>query len=139
MAVATATITVNPRLKGGSDNTQSQQIISGTIAISTGGTYPPGGFPLSWANVDALKVIPQGNNFQSSTGTIMPVDMDVKSTQNPPSGYVYFWDSVAGNLHIFETADASSNASGPLIEIGGAIDNRIVADIITFKAWFVRE
>jgi hypothetical protein len=67
--------------------------------------------------------------------------VNVKSVQNPPSGYVYLWDNVLGNLHIFETDNgaAGSNASGPLLEIGGAIDNHIVTDVIQFEAIFVRE
>lgn len=139
MAVATATITTKSRLQGGNDNTMSQQIITGTIAISTGGTYPPGGFPLNWGTLADLKVIPPGNQFQSSTGTIMPVDMDVKSVANPPSGFIYTWDNVNGNLHILISADASSNSSGPLIELGGSVPNTVVTDTIQFKAWFVRE
>jgi hypothetical protein len=139
MAIATATITVKARLQGGNDLTRSQQVLTGTIAISTGGTYPPGGFPLNWSNLPELSTVPQGNQFQASTGTIMPADMDVKSVANPPSGYIYAWDNVNGNLHIFVSADASSNSSGPLQELGGAISNAIVTDTIQFKAWFVRE
>jgi hypothetical protein len=64
--------------------------------------------------------------------------MTVKSGANPPSGYIYLWNSVTGNLHIFESSNAASNNSGPLLEVGGAIDNRIVTDVIMFEAWFTR-
>ncbi len=139
MAVATATINVDS-YPSGYDNTQREQIVRGTISIATGGTYPPGGFPLSWANIEGLKTIPPGASTPSSTGTIIPVDMEIHSVQNPPSGYIYLWDSVVGNLHIFETDNgaAGSNASGPLLEVGGAIDNKIVTDKIRFTAWFIR-
>jgi hypothetical protein len=136
MAIATATITINGYPKG-KDNTQRNEIVFGTIAISTGGTYPPGGFPLSWANLE-LQAIPAGSVNPSSTGNIAPFDMTIKSASNPPSGDVYLWDNVVGNLHIFEAANSSSGNSGPLQEVGGAIDNRIVTDSITFVAYFTR-
>lgn len=133
MALSTATITVYPYPKG-HDNTQRRVRLTGTIAISTGGTVPPGGFSLSWSNIPQLSAIPQ-----NSAGTLIPIDMQVKSVQNPPSGYIYLWDNVTGNLHIFEAANSSSGNSGPLVEVGGAIDNRIVTDVIQFTAEFARE
>jgi hypothetical protein len=133
MAVATATININ-KYPSGVDNTQHRSLIYGTIIISTGGTYPPGGFPLVWSGLEQLKVVPAS----STSTTIMPVDMVVKSSSNPPSGYVYAWDSVLGNLHIYEAANSASGNSGPLLEVGGNLDNRIVADIISFKAEFIR-
>lgn len=137
MALATATITAYSYPKG-YDNTQRCTIVRGTIAISTGGTVPPGGFSLDWSKLE-MKVIPDGAQTPSSTGTIKPFEVQVVSASNPPSGYIYIWDNVVGNLHIFESANASSNNSGPLVEVGGAIDNRIVSDTIRFEAWFVRE
>jgi hypothetical protein len=139
MAIATLTTTIYPYPKG-VDNTQRLLSVRGTFSISTGGTYPPGGFPLVW-NQTELKVIPLGNQYQSSTGSPFPIDVNIKSVQNPPSGYIYLWDNVLGNVHIFETDNgaAGSNASGPLLEIGGAISNAIVTDIIQFEATFVRE
>src|SRR5437868_1301030 len=113
MANATATITVFPYPKG-VDNTQRSQIIRGTIEISAG-TYPLGGFPLSWANASnvngqMLESIPVPASTPSSTGGPVPFDMDVKSScyvstnfGSGPSGFIYLWDSVNGNLHIFET------------------------------------
>ena len=139
MAVATLTTSIYPYPKG-TDNTQRRLTVTGTFSISTGGTYPPGGFPLVW-NQTELKVIPFGNQFQSSSGSIFPIDVNVKSVQNPPSGYIYLWDNVLGNLHIYETDNgaAGSNASGPLLEIGGNLSNSIVTDIIQFTAEFFRE
>lgn len=145
MAVSTATISYfgYPR---GNDNTQRNQIRRGTIAISTGGTYPPGGFPLDWSN-EGNKSIPLASTTPSSTGTIKPIDVDVKSTGyvnsangTGPSGYIYIWDSVQGNLHIFQTVNGAggSNASGPLQELGGNIPNTVVTDTIQFTAVFAR-
>jgi hypothetical protein len=142
MAIATATINVYPYPKG-ADNTQRRLTLSGTIAISTGGTYPPGGFPLSWGGLEGLKSIPIGAQTQAVAGAQtlpFPIDVNVKSVANPPSGYIYLWDNVLGNLHIFETVNGAggSNASGPLLEIGGAISNAIVTDVIQFTAEFYR-
>lgn len=137
MAVATAKITVFAYPQG-VDNTQRMETLRGTIAISTGGTYPPGGFPLDWTNIEGLKAIPLGGLTPNSTNTPFPTDVVVKSVQNPPSGYIYTWDNVLGNLHILESNNGVSTASGPLVEIGGAIDNKIVTDKIMFTATFVR-
>ena len=137
MALATATITVYPFPKG-TDNTMRRRVITGSIAISTGGTYPPGGFPLTW-NFESIQAIPPGAQTPTSTGTPFPIDMVIHSVANPPSGYIYLWDNVVGNLHIFESANQASGNSGPLLEVGGAIDNHIVTDVIQFTAWFARE
>ena len=141
MAIATATITVNSYTKGGIDNAQHLQYLRGTIAISTGGTYPPGGFPLNWGGIEGLKAIPLGSATQAVAGVQtlpFPVDVTVHSAANPPSGYIYAWDNVLGNLHIFESSNGASNNSGPLLEVGGAVDNHIVTDVILFEAVFVR-
>ena len=138
MAVAKATINVYAYPKGVT-NDQRMEILRGTIAISTGGTYPPGGFSLDWTGIESIKAIPASASTPSSTGSPAPIDVDVKSAQNPPSGYVYIWDNVVGNLHIFESNNGVSSNSGPLVEIGGAINNTIVADVIQFRAVFVRE
>jgi hypothetical protein len=137
MAVATATIVVNA-YPSGIDNTARFEIVRGKITISTGGTYPPGGFPLNWSGIEGLKVIPAASLTPSSTGTILPVDMDINSAANPPSGYIYTWDNVNGNLHILESNNGVSGNSGPLVELGGAIPNTIVTDVIQFRASFVR-
>ncbi len=138
MASSTATITVYPYPKG-KDNTQRNVVLYGTIAISTGGTYPAGGFALSWANVEEAKTIPPGSTTPSSTTAIIPSRMTITSAANPPSGYVYVWNSVNGNLHIFESNNGVSANSGPLVEVGGAIANAIVVDVIQFEAIFPRE
>ena len=57
MAVATATISVYSYPTGVS-NDQRMEILRGTIAISTGGTYPPGGFSLDWTGIEAVKANP---------------------------------------------------------------------------------
>lgn len=146
MAVATATINYFPYPKG-NDNTQRFQVRRGTIAISTG-TYPPGGFPLSWNVGDGVKAIPNPSLTPSSTGTIFPVDVDLKSTGDlgtsggtGPSGFVYIWDSVLGNLHAFvsTTGLAGSTISGPLVEFGGNIPGSMQNDTVQFTAYFVRE
>ena len=122
------------------------QVVRGTISLSPG-QYPPGGFSLNWSTVEGLKAIPPGNQTPSSTGSVIPIDVDIHSTGNlnstqgtGPSGYIYLWDSVVGNMHIFEVAtDAASGSSGPLVEIGGGISATIFADTIQFTAWFARE
>ena len=142
---STATIVPFPYPKG-YDNTQRMVCVRGTITLSPG-QYPPGGFPLNWSNIEGLKVIPPAGSTPSSTGTINPIDMEIHSTANiasnqgtGPSGYIYLWDSVLGNMHIFAVAtDAASGSSGPLVEIGGGISGAIFADVIQFEAWFPRE
>ena len=142
MAVAAATINIYPYPRG-TDNTQRMHYVRGTFSIATGGTYPPGGFPLNWNNLEQIKAIPlnSSNTAPSTATTILPIQVQVASSQNPPSGYIYLVDGVLGNLHIFETDNGAggSSASGPLLEIGGAIDNKIVTDVIQFEAVFVRE
>jgi hypothetical protein len=137
MAVATAAISVYPYPKG-VDQTQRMEYIRGTFVISTGGTYPPGGFPLNWSNIEQIKAIPFGSTTPTSTGGPTPFQVQVASAANPPSGYIYLVDGVAGNLHIFEASNSASGNSGPLLEVGGAIDNRIVTDVIQFEAIFFR-
>lgn len=140
MAVSTATINVYAYPKG-VDNTQRTQILRGTFSVATGGTYPPGGFSLNWGALPEVKSIPlnTSNTAPASTGSIMPIQVNVRSSANPPSGYIYAVDGVTGNLHIFEAANSASANSGPLLEVGGAIDNKIVTDTIQFEAIFVRE
>lgn len=138
MAVATASIIVSA-YPAGISNDSRMEMVRGTIKVTTGGTYPPGGFPLSWANTEGVKAIPASSTTPSSTGSILPVNMDIKSGGNPPSGYSYVWNSVNGNMHIFESNNGVSGNSGPLVEVGGAIANAIVADTILFRAEFVRE
>ena len=116
MAIATCTINVYPYPKG-VDNTQRMQYIRGTFSISTGGTYPPGGFPLSWSSLEQIKAIPlnPSNSAPATTGSIQPFQVQVASAANPPSGYIYQVDSVLGNLHILESLILHSRSSGPLL------------------------
>ena len=148
MANATATITIFPYPRG-FDNTQRFQIVRGTIAISAG-TYPVGGIPLSWGaltntNGAVIESIPLPSALGTNT-SIFPVDVDIHSTGyvsssagTGPSGFIYLWDSVQGNLHIFESSNGASAASGPLIEIGAAnLPGTVVNDTIQFTAFFAR-
>jgi hypothetical protein len=140
-----ATITQYP-FPSGADNTQRCRIIRGKITLSPG-FYPPGGFPLNWGLLDSAQAIPPGATTPSSTGSIFPTDVNIKSVGNlnstqgtGPSGYIYLWDNVNGNMHIFlVVTDASSGSSGPLIEMGGAIPPAVFLDTIQFEAIFPRE
>lgn len=149
MANSAATITIFPYPRG-FDNTQRMQVVRGTIAISAG-TYPLGGFPLTWgslsnANGSVIESVPLPSATPTSTGSIKPVDVDVKSTAytstnygSGPSGYIYIWDSVNGNLHIFlDYGSAASTSSGPLVEMGGNVPGLVVNDTIQFTAYFAR-
>src|SRR5262249_38389771 len=95
------------------------------------------------------KSIPFGSTTPSSSGNIVPIDVDFKSVSgtdggggvgNGPSGYIYLWDSVRGNLHIFTSMmyAAASSASGPLVEIGGNVPWGVFTDTIQFTATFSR-
>ncbi len=55
-----------------------------------------------------------GGLARSSTESLIAIDCDVRSIASLPSALVYASDNVAGNLHAFILAEASSNASGPL-------------------------
>jgi hypothetical protein len=149
MANSAATITIFPYPKG-FDNTQRCQIVRGTIAV-TFGTYPVGGFALSWAglsnaNGSTIESVPIAGSTPSSTGGPTPFNVDIKSVANTttnygtgPSGYVYAWDSSTGNMHIFVTAEREvSGNSGPLVEMAGTVPTPVVNDTIQFEAWFYR-
>ena len=155
MAVSTATITIFGYPKG-IDNTQRFQVVRGTIAV-TPGDYPTvgnsgqGGYQLSWgslsnANGAVIESVPLPAATPSSTGSIFPVEVDIQSsgyTLNQfgtgPSGFIYVWDSVKGNMHIFVTPEREvSGNSGPLIEFAGPLSNAIVTDTIQFTAYFAR-
>jgi hypothetical protein len=145
---STATLTINPYPRG-FDNTQRTQIVRGTIAITTG-LYPSGGYSVSWGSLTTgdggVQAIPLGSSTPTSTSTPFPIDVDVKSVAyatSPqgfgPSGYIYVWDNVNGNIHIFQsTTGAASGNSGPLVEFAGAVPNTIVNDVILFRATFIR-
>ena len=147
MAQVNATATIVPfAYPNGYDNTQRCETVRGTITISATGFYPPGGFALSWANLEGLKTIPPAGSTASSTGSIFPIDANIKSVGNVnstqgtgPSGFIYLWDNVLGNMHIFTVVtDAASNSSGPLIEIGGTVPPGVRSDTIQFEATFSR-
>ncbi len=142
MAVSAITITQNT-YPGGLDNGQRMFRIYGTFAVTTG-TYPPGGYALNWGALEGVKAIPAFNTGGTNT-SLMPIDVDVKSAGyrvttagTGPSGYVYLWDNVQGNLHVFVSNNGVSNASGPLIELGGNVPGSVVNDVIVFEAVFVR-
>jgi hypothetical protein len=151
MANSTATLTVRA-YPHGIDNTQRSQIVRGTVAITTG-FYPSGGYVVNWATLSqggsgqGVESIPVAfSGLSSSITTPFPVDVDIKSVAantspygKGPSGYIYVWDNVNGNIHIFQSAtNAASGNSGPLVEFGGAIPNTIVNDRITFTAVYQR-
>lgn len=145
MADATATITVFGYPKGFT-NDQRTQTVRGTIAISAG-HYPQGGLALDWTTIEGVKSIPPGASTPASTGSNFPIDMDVKSVKNGtstagvgPSGVVYAWDNVLGNLHVLVSNNGVSANSGPLIELGAAaIPGWVINDTIQFRATFARE
>lgn len=145
MADSAATITINA-YPAGSTVDRNTQTIRGTFTLSQG-HYPEGGIPLNWNTIEPIKSIPAAGSTPAATGNIFPIDVDVKSTgfvRNNngvgPSGFVYIWDSVQGNLHIFESNNGVSNASGPLIEIGAAaLPAAVFQDTIKFTAIFTRE
>lgn len=152
MANATATLTLYPYPKG-VDNTQRNQVLRGTVAISAG-DYPDGGLSLSWGGLTnatgavAPQAVPPFGSSPSSSGTLQPIDADFKSVGyaataggHGPSGYVYLWDNVNGNLHIFQSNNGVSNVSGPLIEsvTGGTIPGAVINDTIEFTAVFTRD
>lgn len=132
MAVSTITITQNPYPRG-TTNDQRNEHIFGTFALSQG-TYPQNGYALNWGSVEAVKSLPA-----SGTSGPFPIDVRAHSASNPPSGIVYIWDNVAGNLHIFICNNGVSNASGPLIEINGMVlPQWVFSDTIVFEAIFPR-
>lgn len=149
MVASTSTLTINAYPKG-IDNTQRCQIVRGTMTITTG-FYPSGGYTVNWGSLFsassgfAIQAIPPDSTGGTNTA-LMPIDVDIKSAAyatSPqgfgPSGYVYVWDNVNGNIHIFQsTTGAASGNSGPLVEFGGAVPNTIVNDVIIFTATFVR-
>ena len=138
MAVSTATATLYDYPKG-VDNTQRFQVCRGSIAISTG-TYPIGGYVISWAAVkngggELVEAIPVG-----SATSIVPVEVDVWDASNL-SGLVFVVDT-AGVLHIYCAANAASGTSGPLIEgVGPSVNvpGTLSNATLQFTAYFVRE
>jgi hypothetical protein len=140
MAVSVVTLSTYGYPKG-STNDQRNQTVRGTVSFSIG-TYPVGGFPLNWGLLEGVKAIPAGSTTPSSTGTILPTDCDIKSVSNPPSGVIYTWDNVLGNLHIFLVGPgAACSISGPLVEFypGANIPGWILNDTVMFRAVFPRE
>lgn len=133
MADSVATINVFAYPKG-VDNTQRLHIVRGTISL-TPGHYPNNGFPLTWTTLEQIKAIPL-----SGQANVAPIDMDIHSASLPPSGLIYIWDNVSGNMHVFVSNNGVSSNSGPLIEIGAAaIPGWLLNDVIQFTAYFVRE
>lgn len=145
---AVATITLFPYPKG-IDNTQRMQIIRGTITLANStSVYPKGGIPLSWQNIsnvdgESLSVFPNTANGP------FPIEVDVFSANYAasasnigpgPSGYIYTWDSVQGNLHILEVVSGNTGFSGPLVEFvtGQSIPAGVLNDAIQFTAIFAR-
>lgn len=151
MANGTATLKAfkYPR---GLDNTDRNFVLRGSITIGGvgGAIYPVGGFPLDWTKVTNLnaglsasgqgyELIPStyiGVNKDSVLGnvTLIPTEVDVWSSANPPSGYTYVVDASVGNLHILVPSNGASGASGPMVEFGGTLVSSILNDTIQFVA-----
>jgi hypothetical protein len=138
MADSTATISQYAYPKG-HDETIRRQKSTGTITLSQG-HYPVGGYPLNWSGLEGIKSIPFPQSTPSSTGSPTPINVDAKSVSNPPSGIVYQWDNVTGNLHIFIANNGVSTNSGPLIELGAAaVPQWVFSDTIQYTAEFWRQ
>jgi hypothetical protein len=141
----------------GFDTTDRNIIIRGTISITNGGNpgalYPGAGFPLSWGAVQNLTaglassggstISPVASGYavpqiDSVKGTVvkLPTEVDVWSSQNPPSGFNYTVDRSSGNLHILVVANGASGNSGPMIEYGGTLTTQMLNDVIQFCAVF---
>lgn len=128
MSDSAATITIYPFPKGLTNDFRTTTV-RGTIALSQG-HYPIGGYSLNWSAQEQIKTFPPA----------FPINVDVKSVANPPSGLVYQWDNVTGNLHIFVSNNGVSSNSGPLIELGAAaIPQWVFSDTIQFTAVFARD
>jgi len=128
---STATINVYGFPKGHTVD-QRNLTLRGTISI-TSGTYPLGpggtGWTLNWGAVAGATPV-------AAATTLLPIDCDFKSIANPPTGWIYVWNSVTGNMHLYVCANASSNASGPLQEYNGNVPGSVVNDVIEFRAVF---
>ena len=126
----------------GADNTQRNDVIRGRISLSAGRYPGPTGIALDWSGLEAIKSIPLGGSTPSTTGGPVPIDIDIKSVRNPPSGVVYQCDisstAGVGNLHIYISNNGVSSNSGPLIEIGGTLPGWVINDTIQFTAYFKR-
>jgi hypothetical protein len=139
-ALAAATIAVAP-YPVGVDNTQRNEWLRGYITISAG-TYPAvvsgspattqNGIPLNWGGQSSLYALPVPPT--STIGTYVPIDVNVKSVSNPPSGYIYQVDYTTGDLHIYQSAGALA----PLTEITGTVPTAVLLDSIFFCAVFTR-
>lgn len=153
MANGTATIKAFKFPRGG-DDTLRNFILRGTITLGGvgGAIYPVGGFPLTWTQVtnqnagnsasgQGYAEIPSsyiGVNKDSVNGntTLLPTEVDVWSSSNPPSGYTYVVDASVGNLHILVPSNGASGASGPMVEFGGPLVSSILNDTLQFVAIF---
>lgn len=139
MADSVATITVNS-YPAGVDNTQRNEVIRGRISLSAG-RRPDGGWTLDFSGLPAIFAVPAGGSTPSSTGSPAPLDIDIKSVSNPPSGVVYLCDvsnGVVGKLHAYISNNGVSSNSGPLVEAGGNLPGWIINDNIAFTAYFRR-
>ena len=128
MATATATLTVNAFPKG-VDNTVSQQVLYGTCALSSGGTYATNGIPLNWA---AIKN-PDGSSFTPTFGpqTTVPIVAYFTSAiggvqTTTPALQSYIYDNVHNSLRIYNGSVEVANAAA------------IAVDTITFEAHFAK-
>lgn len=125
---STATITINA-YPAGYDNTQRNEIVRGTISV-TSGAYPSGGYALTW-NQDGIKSLGPGG---SPPLYPFPIDVTFKSIASPPSGYNYLWDGTTGALRVYNLG-----VSPPVFaEISGTVPAAVSGDTIAFTAYFSR-
>ncbi len=128
MAAATATLTVNA-YPYGEDNTQRRQILHGTVALSSGGTYVTNGIPLNWSTlVDGNFPPSAGKEFipNFGSGQTKPQDAFFYSTTLAAPNYAYTYDKVNNSLRIVAGGTELTTAAVP------------TPDTIAFEAEFIR-
>jgi hypothetical protein len=129
--MASAATLVSNAYPNGADNTQRRQRVQGKVTISSG-TYPAGGFALSWG-IEGIKGLP-GSGIPSGGVPFNPVWVVFKSIAHPPSGYDYEYDGTSGNMRVFEGGGSAPNA-----EISGSTPAGVTGDTIEFLAEFIRD
>ena len=128
MAAATSKLVVNA-FPLGVDNTQRQQVVYGTIQLSSGGTYiNPNGIPISWVFFN-----PDGSTFypaisaQTTDPIVAYFTSAIGGVQTAtPALQSYIYDSVHNTLRIYNGSVEVLNAAA------------IAVDTIQFEAHYAR-